>query len=351
MKTSKKVKVFVGMDLHKSTTTFCAKDYEGNILDEKKVITNPSEISNFIHSLKGSSSLVMEPVSQWHFYADMIEGFGVDVHLAHPTKVKAIASAKIKTDTIDSRVLADLLRANLIPEAYRSPLHVRDWKELSRSRASLVHDRTQMKNRVHAILFKNALESPFGDLFGKKGRKWLEDINLPSFYRRSISSYLSLIDKYMEEIKILENHIDSLVDETCDIKNLMSIPGIGFVNALTIMAEIGDIERFPSARQLQSYAGLVPSTHSSGNITRHGRITKQGSKWLRYAMIEAAHVQTRCRKIQGFNWYYQRIRIRKNAQTAAVATARKLLAVVWRVLTDNRPFEERPPMVHHSVIV
>jgi len=343
--------IYIGMDLHKSTSTLCAKTKEGKVVKEQKILTTPDEVSVFIKSLgKHSLSLVLEPVSQWHFYADFIESHGVEVHLAHATKVRAIASAKIKTDTIDARILADLLRANLIPEAYRSPLKVRSWKELARLRSSLVHDRTQMKNRVHAVLFKNALEAPFS-LWSNKGRTWLSDITVPSHYARSITVYCTLIDDFTQEIHELETQIHTLVEDLPQLKLLCTIPGVGYITALTILAEIGDISRFPSAKKLQSYAGLVPSTYASGGVTRHGRLTKQGSKYLRFAMIEVAHAQVRCRNVIGLNGYFQRIRLRKNTQTAAVATARKLLAVIWRVLTDNRPFEERSTVVHHSVIV
>jgi transposase len=342
-----KEKVFVGMDLHKSTSTFCAKTKDGDILAERKIVTNPEEVKTFIHSLgKRDVALVLEPVSQWHFYADFIERMGVEVRMAHPARVKAIASARIKTDKIDAGVLADLLRTNLVPEAYRSPVSIRAHKELVRLRGSLVHDRTQLKNRVHAILFKNALESPEGNLFGKAGRAWLSSLTLPEYYQRSLVTHLALIDEYEASIKCIEREVIATANETPWIALLLSIPGIGHVTALTIAAEVGDITRFHSAKHLQSYAGLVPSTYSSGGVVRHGSITRQGSKWLRYIMIEVAHAQLRCKRVRGFRSYYMRMKVRTNTQTAAVATARKLLAVVFRVLSDNRPFEERPPIAH-----
>ncbi len=340
------------MDLHKSTSTFCAKTKDGHIVSEQKIVTSPEEVATFITSLGNSrKSLVLEPVSQWHFFADYIESLGVTVVLAHSTKVRAIASARIKTDTIDARTLADLLRADLIPRAWRSPVEVRSWKELARCRAALVHDRTQMKNRTHSVLFKNALESPYATLFSKKGRLWLDDCVLPAHYRRSLNTYLTLVDDYTTQIHVLEQEIHTLANTLSGMQYLLSIPGVGYISALTIMAEVGDITRFPSAKKLQSYAGLVPSTYASGGTVRHGKITKQGSKWLRFIMIEVAHAQPRCRHTKGFGGYYNRIRLNKGSSTAAVATARKLLAVVWRVLTDNRPFEERSPVVHQAIIV
>ncbi len=331
------------MDLHKNTSTFCVKDFEGNIVRRQKVDTNRNQIREFFNSLGQTSSVVLEPVSQWYTYADMIEDLGNDVHLAHPAKVKAIASARIKTDKIDANVLADLLRANLLPEAYLSPKAVRGWKELVRFRVSLINIRTQIKNKVHAILHKHALQHDFTDLFGVGGTKWLQNLTLEEPFKTSLAKYLSLIEFLTAQIDEAEQAVEKQVTEHPQATLLTSIPGIKFVSALTIIAEIGDIKRFPDAKKLMGYAGLVPSTYSSGDVTRHGRITKTGNKWLRYIMVEVAQHQQRCKRKPGFGSYYLKLKAKRGANTAAVATARKLLAVVWRLLTDNREWSATPP--------
>jgi transposase len=282
-------KLFVGMDLHKSSSSFCVKDYDGNVIRQEKVLTDKNQIRDFMQSLGSPASVVLEPVSQWYTYADMLENLGNDVHLAHPMKVKAIASARIKTDKIDASVLADLLRANLLPESYFAKKEVRSWKELVRFRASLLNLRTQVKNKIHAILHKHALRHHFSNLFGKSGRNWLSGLTLDEPFRTNLTQYLSLIDFLTEQISEVEIQIEKQVAGHSQARLLTSIPGVSYVSALTIMAEIGDINRFPSAKQLMGYAGLVPATYSSGDITRHGRITKQGNKWLRYIMVEIAH--------------------------------------------------------------
>lgn len=336
-------KLYVGMDLHKNSSSFCVKDYEGNIIKEDKVLTDKNQIRDFMKSLGQPVSIVLEPVSQWYTYADMLEELGNEVHLAHPMKVKAIASARIKTDKIDANVLADLLRANLLPEAYFASKEVRSWKETVRFRASLLNIRTQVKNKVNAILHKHALRHNFSNLFGKGGRIWLSSLALEEPFKRNLTQYLSLIDFLTKQIDEAEELVEKQVTEYPQARLLTTIPGISYVSALTIMSEIGDINRFPSAKQLMGYAGLVPSTYSSGDTTRHGRITKTGSKWLRYIMTESAHHQVLCKHKPGFGSYYLAIKQRKGSGTAAVATARKLLAVVWRLLKDNRPFEASPP--------
>ena len=336
-------KLFVGMDLHKNSSSFCVKDYEGNIVKQDKVLTDKNQIRDFMRSLGQPASIVLEPVSQWYTYADMLQELGNEIHLAHPMKVKAIASARIKTDKIDANVLADLLRANLLPEAYFAKKEVRSWKELVRFRASLLNIRTQVKNKVNAILHKHALRHNFSNLFGKGGRIWLSGLTLEEPFKTNLTQYLSLIDFLTKQINEAEESVEKLVTEHPQAKLLTSIPGISYVSALTIMAEIGDINRFPSAKQLMGYAGLVPSTYSSGDTTRHGRITKTGSKWLRYIMTESAHHQVLCKRKPGFGAYYLAMKQRKGSGTAAVATARKLLAVVWRLLKDNREFQAGPP--------
>ncbi len=339
-------KLYLGMDLHKSTSTFCVKDYDGKNYDSCKIVTNPHEVTKYIKKLSGLGkelSLAVEPVSQWYYYADLLQNLGVDVHLANPVKVKAIASARVKTDKIDAGVLSDLLRSNLLPEAYFSGPEVRTWKEIVRYRVSLLNLRTQTKNKVTAIVSKNGLSCPFCDLFGKSGKSWLRSLSLPDNFKDAAENYLQLIDYLDKMVKDADKKIEETVGENKHARLLTTIPAIGYISALTIMAEIGDIKRFPTAKQLMGYAGLVPSTYASGNSVRHGKITKQGSRWLRWIMIEAAQRQQNCTKLPGFAWYYLKIRKRKGAKTAAVATARKLLAVVWKMLTENREFESRLP--------
>ena len=334
--------IYIGMDLHKNTSSFSVKDKEGQVLDERKIATEPSAIKGYLKQYP-DSSLVVEPVSQWYFYGDLIQELGIDVHLANPLKVKSIASARVKTDKIDASVLCDLLRSNLLPEAYFASPCARYWKEMVRYRSSLIHLRTQIKNKIHSILFRNGRRHQFTNLFGVGGRKWLESLDLAEHFAFNLKRYLELIDAFGKLVKEADERIEKAVGDNEQARLLTSIPGISYISALTIMAEIGTVERFVSAKKLQGYAGLVPSTYASGDRMVHGRLTKQGSRWLRWTMIEIAQRQLLCKRKPGFGWYYQRIKQRKGSGAAAAATARKLLAVVWRLLKDNRPFEIVPP--------
>lgn len=328
--------VYIGMDLHQRTSTLMVKDRDGEILDARKIETTPEAVREYALAWPGAS-LAVEPVSQWYFYADLLESLGLDVHIAHPRKVKAIASARIKTDMIDAGVLCDLLRGNLLPEAYHAPKEVRAWKELARFHTSLVRLRVQAKNKTHSILWKNALVAP-GELWTKSGRAWLDSLDIPEPFRRHLSEYCALIDELDGRIKDAAKAVEAAVGENRDALLLTTIPGISYLSALTIMAEVGTIDRFPSAKQLMGYAGLVPSTYSSGGVTRHGKIIKSGSTYLRFVLVEAAHHQMTSKKVRGFGKYYAKIKSRKGSSAAAVATARKLCAVVWRILKDQRPF-------------
>ena len=333
-----KKNIYIGMDLHKRTSTFCVKDKDGKVIDKRKLDTDREQVINYLAPYAGST-LTMEPVSQWYVYADLIQSLGIDVHLAHPMKVKAIAFARVKTDTIDAGVLADLLRANLLPEAYFSPKKVRCWKETVRFRSSLVSIQTDIKNKIHSILFKNALISPYANIWGKKGMLWLKEQNISEPFKLHVEQYLVLLADVGKRIGDSEKEIEKKAGEMKETNLLMTIPGISYFSALTIISEIGDIKRFTSAGKLMGYAGLTPSTYASGDKVRHGRITKQGSRWLRTVLVEVAWRQSRLKKKSDLKEFYTRLAEKKGAKTAAVATARKLCAIIWRILTDNRPFE------------
>jgi transposase len=339
--------IYIGMDLHKSTSSFCVMDKDGTVLQEKRVPTTRESTTRFIKSFgkKQHLSLAMESVSQCWTYVDHFEELSVETHVAHPRKLKAIATATSKTDKLDAKVLADHLRTNHLPEAYLPSRKVRGWKEMVRSRSALVNLRTQTKNRVHSVLFKNGLSSPFTSLFTKRGIVWLKGLEMEDHFKFSIDKYLSVIEHLDSQIKEMEKTIQQTIEETKEMKLLKTIPGVGDIFAATFMAEIGDINRFKSYRQLQAYAGLVPWVRNSGGKEWSGHLTKQGSRWLRYAAVEVAVATARTRISSDVKDYYLKIQKNKNSKTAVVATARKLLAIVWSVLKNEREFKARYPAI------
>jgi transposase len=181
-------------------------------------------------------------------------------------------------------------------------------------------------------------------LFTKKGRGWLESLEFSPVFKANLSANLATLDSLTEQVTLLEKTIKQTVAENEDMRLLKTIPGIDSVTSIAIMSEIGDVRRFPNERKLHSYAGLVPVVRSSGGSTLRGRISKEGSSYLRYMMVQTAQHQRILKRVTGLKWFYERMVLNhKNSKTAVVATARKLLTVVFKVLSEKRPFEERLP--------
>lgn len=319
-----------GLDVHKRYTTFCVMDELGEIVTEGHCPTNELALHPAF-SLKGEKKVVLEAGANWHYVFDQLEPLVDDLKLAHPLRVRAIAAARVKTDAIDARTLAHLLRSDLIPQAYVPPRAVREQRELFRFRLDLIGQRTATKNRIHSMLAKEGWTSPTTDLFGRKGRAWLAELPLEESKRERLDSLLGLVDHLTAEIKHAELRVRENVSCDEQARLLLTIPGVGPLTAFVILAEIGDVHRFADANHLVSYAGLAPRVRSSGGKTRLGNITKQGPNALRWALIEAIHVAVRRPgKLQEM---HRRLKKAKGGALAAVACARQLLVVVYHMLT------------------
>ena len=330
---------FTGIDLHKRTSFVTVIDENGNVVQKANLPSFATEILAFLEKLGAPSEVVIESSSSWYWLYDALTEAGYSVVICHPTKTKAIASAKIKNDKVDSHMLAQLLRAGLIPTVHVSSLETRKLKELLRHRSRLVRDVTRMKNRIHTILAKNNCAIPYSDLFGVQGLMHLREVCLPDYHRRQVETYLCLYEELAKQIEPLTQTIHALAKEDPMGRLLMTIPGIGPVIAMFIVAEVETIDRFPSYRKLAAYAGLVPSEDSSGDKKRSGSITKQGSPWLRTALIEAAHVVPRMKNRKLSVFFRKRI-VRGGYRKAIVATAHKMLQIVYYVLKNQTPYQE-----------
>jgi len=264
------------------------------------------------------------------------------VSLSNPLRTKAIASARIKNDKVDSRVLADLLRTNLLPTAHIQPREIRDLKELVRERAHFVQMRTQIKNKIHSVLFKTNSKHQFTNLYGRAGMIWLNNLELRDIYRQELDRYIETLKHLNGQIDMISKIIENTAKLDFDCKLLMTIPGISYYSALMIKSEIGDISRFANANKLCSYAGLIPSTYASADKIRTGRITKRGSKWLRRTLIDA--ITSGCRNHNRIGAFYKKLKKSKGTGKAKVAAARKLCSVVFAMLTDQAPFQNFTPV-------
>jgi len=312
----------------------------GKILKQGRFSNQPESVARFLDGYgDGECFSVLEATRNWTVMHDILEELTSDVTLAHPLKVKAIAEAKIKTDKIDSTILAHLLRCDLVPAAYVCSAQARIIKNLLRHRMFLVRLQTMDKNRIHVLLDRHPethLQRSSSGLFTKIGISELKQVQLPKYERYILDSELALLEHLQSQIKQVDAWLAGVGKKDRRVKDLMSIPGIGRAFALLVVSEIDDVARFRTDKKLHAYAGLVPSTYSSGGHSFHGRIIKSGNKYLRWAMVEA--VWPAIQKDVGLNQYYQRIARRKGANPAKVATARRLLTIVYRVLKENREY-------------
>lgn len=328
---------YIGVDLHKKTCYITIMDSMGKVKKQTEISTDTDKVSKFFKKYN-DVKVAVESTMNWIPFYENLESLGCNVVLSNPLQTKAIASARIKNDKVDSKILADLLRTNLLPTAYIQPREIRDLKELVRQRINYVQLRTVIKNKVHSILFKNNLKHDFTNLYGKAGIRWLQQLTLRDIYRQELDRYLRTLDLLDIQIEEMSEQIMTTAKADYDCKLLMTIPGISYFTALVIKSEIGDIARFRNSRKLCAYAGLIPSTYASADKVRFGRITKRGSKWLRKALIDS--ITSGSRHPSRLCFMYRKLKKNKGTGKAKVATARKLCTVIFAMLSDKKPFRE-----------
>jgi transposase len=332
----------VGLDLGKKSSHWTAVTAStGEIVRDEKYENDREHIHAWLKDLQGPVRVVFEACGAWEPIYDVLEGQVDEIQMAHPLQTRAIAHARIKTDKIDAGILAHLGRADLVPQAWIPPREVRELRELLRHRTFLVGMRTQVKNRIQSLLGKTGTETPVvGDLFGKKGLTFLDQLELRAPYGVELRQDLKVYEILSSEIHKASKRIEAVAKKDPRVGLLTPMVGIGTFSAMLIVAEIGDIDRFNSPEHLVSYAGLCPSTYQSGQTLRHGRITRRGSKWLRWVMVEAAthygHTYSR------HGTFYRRLMKRKGVKIARVALARELLRSVYWCLKKREEFVSEP---------
>jgi transposase len=332
--------LYAGVDTHKRYSRIVVKDQRGNRVAQASLANELTSFSDFFQKLKGPTRAVVEAGRNWGIIYDMLDDIGTKPTLANPLKTRAIAEARIKTDTIDAGTLADLLRADLIPKVYVPAKQVRAQKDLLRQRLWLVSIRTMVKNRIHHILDRNHVSMPYhSDLFGKAGRKELNITDIPGPDGLLLRAHLEILDHIQAQIGQSEQWIREAVADNPCVATLRTIPGLGKVLAALVAMEIDDIRRFAEPGKLCCYAGLVPSTYASGGKVRHGRLLPNCNRWLRWAYVEAAWIAQRTSPY--CHNYFERVKMRKGANSAATALARRLCEITWHCLNDSRPYEER----------
>lgn len=272
---------------------------------------------------------------------DVLDELGVGVVVAHPREVKAIAKAKIKTDKRDSHILAHLLRADLIPEVYKRSQENRSYQRVLRQRAFYVGNMTRVKNRIRALLAQQSEEIRSEvlrerNIFSMKGLVVLKGLGLPQGDKELMGALLRTFAHLEERIRETNALVESLYERLPAARLIRTVPGFGKFLSVLVAVEVEDVDRFTDVGKFHSYAGVIPSTHSSGDKSYHGRIIKAGNRWLRWAAVEA--VWPAVRADFDLRIYYERMKKRKGGNSAKVATARRILTIIYRMLKENRPY-------------
>jgi transposase len=331
---------YVGIDHHKMANAVTVMDEEGNILKRARLTNDKETLEHFFSSLSEPCSVVFESSRDWSVLYDNLEDLVNDIHLANPYKVRVIAEAKIKTDKIDSEILAHLLRSKMIPESHIPSQEVRHIRYLLRQRLFFVKLRTKVKNRIHYLLDRNhygpTIKDAFTDLFGKKGMNFLREVQLPESERLLLNELLSLMAELNNLIEEDDRRIKKLFEKDERVALVSTIPGLGYLFSALVVYEIDQVKRFPSPKKLHSYAGLVPSTHASGGKSYHGRLIKAANHYLKWAMVEA--VWPAIRHDPSLRLYFNRIKMKNGKNAAKIAVARRLLTIVYRILKNKRPY-------------
>jgi transposase len=273
---------------------------------------------------------------------DTLEACGWSVEIADAQKVKGLAPLALKTDKLDSLVLATLSQRDLVPAIWLPDPHIREERELARFRLHLVKHKSMLKHRVHSTLINFGRACPVTDLFGAEGRRLLERLEIPEPWRSNVTASVWLIDELEGQISDLNRRLKEGHADHPYVPLLRSAPGIGWVLAFTIAAEIGDIERFPSPEKLIGYTGLCPRVNQSGDSDRRGPLSKHGPRYLRWALIEATtHALGHPAYAERYQRTKRRLGQQRGPKVAQIDIARRLAHAIWHMLTRNQKFAPR----------
>jgi transposase len=340
MEVKKKMAVYVGIDVHKKYCQAALMNDHGHLLQELRFDNTSQGASSLVDLAKSVDShvkAVVEPSANfWIRVYDKLEEEGVEVKLSNPLRTKAIAEARIKTDKIDAKTLAYLLRGDLVAESYVPSRKNRERRALIRHRASLMQMRVEVKNRIHALLDKHELTYEYTDLFGKQGLEWLRNLQLPTPDHEILQSSLQVVETLNEQIRSMDIQIAKDATTEDKAKLLMTMPGVDYYAAMVLLSEIGDVKRFSSDEKLVSWVGLAPQVHQSGDSHWTGHISKKGSKRARWILGQCA--QSARQHDPRMREFYERIERKHGSSKAIVAVARKMLAIMYVMLIRNEPY-------------
>lgn len=322
----------VGIDLHRRRSVIVRMDGAGERLETVRIVNDRDRLAEVMSRAGECPEVVLEATYGWYWAADALAGLGARVHLAHPLGVKAFSYRRVKNDERDAADLADLLRMGRLPEAWIAPPATRELREVIRHRAKLVGLRSHCKCEIHAVLAKCGVQVLMSDLFGLEGNELLDRVALPGPYRGRVDSLRRLIEALQFEIDVFTGVSRARLAGDPGYQAVQTIPGIGPVLAAVFLAEIGDVHRFGGPEQLACWAGLTPKHHESDTHVHRGRITKQGSRLVRWAAVESVQLLPKTSRIGVVR---ERVAARRGRNIGVVAAARHQLALVFYALRDG----------------
>jgi transposase len=335
-----------GLDLSRKKVDVCLLSETGEHLDQ---LATPPDAESLRRLARRIDEVHAEPVSAVvesmtgaRLVHDTLEQEGWEVQIADAQKVKGLAPLACKTDKIDSLVLATLSHRDLVPAIWLPDPRIREERELARFRLHLVKHRSMLKHRIHSTLINFGRPCPVTDLFGVEGRGLLERLQVPEPWRGNVAASVVLIDDLDDQIDSINKRLRAGHADHPYIPLLMSAPGIGWVLAFTIAAEIGAIERFASPAKLAGYTGLCPRVVQSGDSDRRGPLTKHGPRYLRWALLEATmHALKHPAYSQRYQRNKKRLGRQRGAKVAQIDIARRLAHAIWHMLSRQEKFAPR----------
>jgi len=331
--------MYLGIDVHKRYAQVAVMDEAGKIIEEVRV--ENANLDDLAQRYTGAQAAIEATSNYYHIHDTLSEH--LDVTVAHPKELNQIADTDKKTDRVDAKELARMVRLNSVPESYVPTDEVREARALVRGRQSLVETRTKYANKIHGLLADHGITEDVKPM-RVEGQEFLRELSLPTPWKSVLESYLDVIETLTGEIQNLEETIEERAGSLTETQLLMTIPGVSYYTALTIYAELGGIERFDGDKEVVSYVGLNPVIRESGDSRIEGSISKRGSSRVRWLLVQAAHTAVHTCNDEYLGSFYERLASRKNSQKAIVATARKMLVSIYHMLDRGEVYD--PPGVN-----
>lgn len=340
---------FVGLDLGKTKGVACEVNEQGDVIQRFPFSMNRESLLKLSRKVDPQAPMALEVSTNSYVVSQILMEQGRTVSVSNPVLTKAIASSKIKNDSVDAETLAELLRCNYLPTVWVPDHHTQELRHLVSHRALLQKIANHLKNKLHSMLHRNLIAVPEKmTLFSAAGKAWLCGLPLSPMDQLQITTSLSLLANVEEQKAPVENELAKQAYQEKDVPLLLTIPGVDFLAAIALISAIGNVTRFKSPKKLANYFGLVPSLYESGKTSYKGSITKRGSGKVRAMLIQCANAAVKTD--HPIRIFYERLKKKKGHPIAVTAVARKLVVILWHMLTSQKPYAfEKPKLTQKKL--